>query len=117
MRAPRVRTTVAAVALLSLPLSGAASNLAHPARQVASASELVSAVRESDLDIVVTASLTELPTLRLSAWPDHKGCDTPAAVAPSVIFSESTEPCSSSRITPAPCVVTEVFEHLESHCR
>jgi hypothetical protein len=66
MQAPRIRTTVAAAALLSLPLSGAASNLAHPARQVGSASELVSAVRESELDIIVTTPLTELPTLRLS---------------------------------------------------
>jgi hypothetical protein len=66
MQATRVRTALAAAALLSLPLFGAASNLAHAGSRVGSASELISAVCESELDIVVTASLTELPTLRLS---------------------------------------------------
>lgn len=73
MQALKGRTALAAAALLSLPLSGAASNLAHPARQVGSASELVSAVRESELDIVVIAPLTELPTLRLSPGETLRG--------------------------------------------
>jgi hypothetical protein len=79
MQTRKGRTALVAAALLSLPLSGAVSDLAHPARQVGTASELVSAVRESELDIVITTPLTDLPTLRLSPGETLRGDSTRTA--------------------------------------
>jgi hypothetical protein len=56
----------ALAALLCWPISGAPVAMTDPTRQVASAAELVAAVRDADVvDIVVTAQISELASFRL----------------------------------------------------